>query len=653
MDGCPLPYYARGCVSAVRSAALALALALVAPTSLALAQDVRDGDTLPARAGGLIISPAYSGGTDRFGPNWSFFGRESILTDFANIDLKRTIVGDAGGPIDAFLGQQRDTFINPAFSGMESGMFYNGERDNPLDAQGNPKFLYRQSTLGYTQFEATQNSVGVNFSLAYGVTDRLTLAAVLPFASATYKIDAHLRTYRTDGDGNDIPDSYAPLTNRRIKPKNPDGMDPLTCPTGELELTGDGLQELFDDTVTDAYRFSVGDLSRALTSDCLGYVNPFDDTYMGDDGYLHGRASRSYSGFRDLILGAKYQWFHGRHFNLSTLTYIVLPTGEPDDPDDLFDPSFGDGQVDVALLVGATIPLGRFRIGVSAGYEIQFGDTIVRRLNGLTFSEELENQLINGEITEEELYDEHLDDGTSTPIVTAFDKANVERKLGNNIYVYSTFGYQILEWLGVGVTIDFLHHFRDQITDTGQRVRNADIKGEGSIEGDYELRLNPDGTPIRLQTSAEVRQQAAQAAAQSREAAITAIRNGEMREPTAAELAQIDTDAETLRRDTLRSGYAGSAERKAAAYAWHTVRSSIVAGFSIQVNTLGPFLRDQFPLPIIASLGAAVPMAGKNLDAIDSFSLSLTIPFITGEVKDPAEYGYDDDEKPGSGLPWP
>lgn len=622
-------------------------LALAAPASLARAQDVRDGDTLPARAGGLIIAPAYSGGTDRFGPNWTFFGRESILTDFANIDLTRTIAGDDTGPIDALLGQIRDKSVNPAYSGMDSGNLFNGEPDNPLDTAGNPKFLYRQSTLGFTQFDATQTSIGVNFSVAYGITNRLTVAAVLPFASATYQLDAHLREFRTV-DGADVPESFAPLTNQKIK--NPRA---LKCDDGNLDISGEDFNTLLEENPPANYRFSVEDLRRALSSDCLGYKDPFDETYMGDDGYLHGRASRSYAGFRDLILGAKYQWFHGTHFNLSTLTYVVFPTGTPDDPDDLFDPSFGDGQVDVALLVGATIPLGDFRIGLATGYEIQFGDTIVRRLNGLTFSEELEDQLARGQISEEDLYDQFLDDGTSTPIVTAYDKANVERKLGNNFYLYSTFGYQILEWLGVGLTIDYLHHFRDEIVDTGTRVERVapQDEGNGEIEGNYNIRRTADGQPVRFETSAEARANAATLAADER-ARLVAAAGMDGTPATPDELAQIDQQTETFRLRELRARLPNTAERKAAAYSWHTVRSSIVAGFSIQVNTLGPFLRDEFPIPLILGLSAAVPMAGKNLDAIDSFGLSLTVPFITGEVKDPAEYGYDD-EGEGRGLPWP
>lgn len=642
------PYYARQCVRALR---LALTLALAsAPAAAARAQDVRDGDTLPARAGGLIVSPSFSGGTDRFGPTWRFFGRESILTDFANIDLGRTIAGDDLGPINAVLGQLRDAKVNPAYSGMDSGQVFNGETDNPLDLEGDPKFLYRQTTLGFTQFDASQTSIGVNFTLAYGITDRLTVAAVLPFATATYKLDAHLREFRTDASGNDIADSYSRLTNKRIK--NPRA---LRCDDGTLDI-GDDFSELIDDTAPEGYRFSVEDLRRALTSDCLGYKDPFDETYMGDDGYLHGRASRSFAGFRDLILGAKYQWFHGRHFNLSTLAYVVVPTGQPDDPDDLFDLSFGDGQVDVALLAGATIPLGDFRIGLATGYEVQFADTIVRRLNGLTFSDALEDQLARNEISEEELYDQHLDDGTSTPIVTAFDKANVERKLGDNIYVYSTFGYQILEWLSVGVTLDYLHHFRDEITDTGLRVvRVAD--GEGAIEGKYNVKLlddpntpEVDPKPVRFQTSAEARAEVTRLAADERTRLTDAAAMGGV---TAEEQAEIDRQVDAFTLDALRARLPNTAERKAAAYAWHTVRSSIVAGIGVNVNTLGPFFRDEFPLPLIISLSAAIPLAGKNLDAIDSFGMALTIPFVTGDVKDPAEYGYDDDPEPGAGLPWP
>lgn len=555
------PYYAARCVFTSRLLFGFVAFGLASP---AWAQDVRDGDTLPARAGGLIIAPAFSGGTERFGPKFRFFGRESILADFAGISLLESIVGK-GAPLEQA-------------KGLLGGDF------------------------GVTNFEASQNSVGLNFTLAYGITDRLTVAAVGAWSYASYDIEAWLSSSQPN-----LPNggrSYYRAKDRRA----------LVCPTGEIQLQNpDDLFKILD-FVGAPYQFNIDDLRTALTSDCFGFKDPFDSSARDANNTIRARGSRNYSGFRDTILGAKYQWFHGEHLHLSSLVYVVMPTGTPDDPDDLFDPSFGDGNWDAALILGATIPLGDFRVGVAAGYEIQFADSLVRRLSGVSFPDELETKLANNEISEQDLYDQYLDDGGSLPIVTAYEKANVSRKLGDNFYLYSTFGYQILEWLGVGMNVDFLYHFRDELTDTGTRVA--------------------DGT--RFKTSAELR--------------------AEVDQKLAADIAAgtVPPENEAAERVTrLRAALPSSAERRAAAYGWHTVRTSIVTGFNVQVNTLGPFLRDEFPLPLIVAVNAAIPVAGKNLDAIDSFGLTLTIPFITGEVKDPAEYGYDDDPEPGRGLPWP
>lgn len=557
------PYYAARCVFTSRLLFGFVAFGLASP---AWAQDVRDGDTLPARAGGLIIAPAFSGGTERFGPKFRFFGRESILADFAGIDLTRVIAGNRADTVTSLIGQ-----------------------------------------LGVTNFEASQTSVGLNFTVAYGITDRLTVAASTAWSYASYDIEAWLSPPAGDDPATGEP--YK-LSDWRVRDASL-----LTCPTGDFDISDPAV--LIGQLLEQAggnYRFNVDDLRKALSSSCLGYKDPFDSSARAADGFIHGYGKRSYSGFRDLIFGAKYQWFHGEHLHLSSLLYLVTPTGTPDDPNDLFDPSFGDGNWDAALIVGATIPLGDFRIGVAAGYEIQFADELERRLTGVSFSDELETQLASNQISEQELYDEHLDDGATLNLVPAYDKAVVQRKLGDNIYIYSTFGYQILEWLGVGVSIDFLHHFRDEITDTGTRVADSS----------------------RLKTSAELRAEVDQ----------------QLAADIAAGTVPPEREAEE-RVARLRDALPTSAERKAAAYGWHTVRTSIVTGFNVQVNTLGPFLRDEFPLPLIVAVNAAIPVAGKNLDAIDSFGLTLTIPFITGEVKDPAEYGYDDDPEPGRGLPWP
>ncbi|MCA9551784.1 MAG: hypothetical protein KC933_17235 [Myxococcales bacterium] len=43
-------------------------------------------------------------------------------------------------------------------------------------------------------------------------------------------------------------------------------------------------------------------------------------------------------------------------------------------------------------------------------------------------------------------------------------------------------------------------------------------------------------------------------------------------------------------------------------------------------------------------------LAGQNIDTPDAIQLNLTLPIAFGEVKDPAEWGNDDE---GGGPPWP
>lgn len=527
--------------------AAAVALAASSAPAPAVAQDVRDADTLPANVGGIIVQPAigYGPGVERFGRGWGF-GRESLIADFNELELWKVLVGDQSATYEALLG-----------------------------------------SLGMTNFKGSQTSIGINFAGAYGVTDRLTLAAFFPFLYASYTLEAWL----------------TPNANQSTYGVR----DPQTisCPGGQFRLDNpDDFNRILEERGP-AYKFNIGDLRKALTSDCLDYKDPLDTLSVGSDGLIHAVGNRTYSGFRDLILGAKYKLYHGSTIQVSAITYLILPTGKVDDPRDLFDFNFGDGQVDYALLGAVTIPLGDFRVAGSAGYEISFGDTLDRRLSTITFSDPLEDQLARGELTEAELIDRHLDDASLIPVVTKYDLASVSRKLGDTVYVYSGAGYQVLEWLSVGVSLDFLHHFRDEITSIGPRFED---------------------TP-RYKTEAEIRAE------------------------VAAEVAAGMITTEEDRIATLRARLRDTDGRRRAAYAWHTVRGQLVAGVSVGINTLGPFLRDEFPLPILASISASRFLAGQNIDTPDSLTFSLIIPIPFGDVKDPAEYGFDDEE--GRGLPWP
>lgn len=495
-------------------------------------QDVRDADTLPKNVGGLIIQPGigYGPGVERFGRGWGF-GRESLIKDFNEVQL----------------------------SDVVGGMGLN---------------------LGTTHFQGTQSSIAINFAAAYGVTDRFTLAAFLPFLHAQYRLDAWL-----SGD----------TIHSKVKDAHS-----LQCPNGDFSFNPD---QLFDPNKDG--QFAIDDVRNAVISDCLDYKDPFDRAERQSDGLLHAIGERSYTGFKDIILGAKYKLYHGEQIQVSTLAYVVLPTGKVNDPRDLFDFNFGDGQTDAALLGAVTIPLGDFRFAGSAGYEISFGDQEPLRLSNVSFSDQLENDLVGGRISEHDLLTKHLDDGSMIPIVTKYDFAEVTRKLGDTVYVYSGFSYQWNEWLSFGVTLDFIHHFRDSISEIGPRFGNVPAYlTEDQVRADVDRRV----------AAGEIKDQASKDAA-------------------------------------LRAGLSTTVERRKAAYAWHTVRGNLVAGFGININTLGPFLRDEFPLPILGGISMSRFLAGQNIDTPDAMSLSIIIPIPFGEVKDPAEYGFDSD--PGRGLPWP
>lgn len=520
------------------------------PTTLR-AQGVSDAEVLPQGVGAFLIQPGITygnGALERFGRGWQT-RRESLIADYNGIDLSEVIAGDGAGGITALLGD-----------------------------------------LGTTGFEGSQTSLAFNFMAAFGITDRLTLVGVLPFMHVDYQLDAYL----TPG-----PNQSEWRVNDASR---------IVCPGGDLAIND--LDEFLTEVLTPPNPmfennppFDIQDLNQLLASPCLGYNEPVS-RFNKVGGVTHGYGDHRYSGFRDLILGAKYQFFHGRHFNLAGLSYVVLPTGTPDDPDDLFDPAFGDGQTDVALLAAITVPLGDFRLAMSAGYEYQFGDSIERRLNSLTFGDELETQLARGEISQADLYANHLDDGTLIPVVTRYDKAEVKRKLGDNIYVYSYVSYSVFEWLWVGASLNFLHHFRDEVLEIGPR---------------------PEGTAPYL-TEAQVR-----ADVDAR------IASGAL--------------SEADREKELKAGLANTAERRKAAYGWRTVRGNLVGGLSVGVNTVPMFLRDEFPLPLILSVSINRNLAGQNLDTPDAVQAQIVIPFAIGDVLDPGSVAFDGEE--GEHLPWP
>ncbi len=506
-----------------------------------MAQSLNDGDVLPAGVGGLILGPGigYGNGVlERYGPGWRT-DRESILADVDGVDLAAQI-----GPPDT---------VRAALGG----------------------------DIGTLNMKGSVNSFALNLTGAYGITERLTVAVLAPYQWVKYTVDASL-SYT--GDVSDF----------RVAPNS------LSCPGGNFNFGINDLATLGGPQ--DNYKFNIGDLQRILTSPCFGYDEIFDRIEITDDGIIHGIQDRTKSGFRDIALGAKYQFFKGRHIRVAALGYVVAGTGTPVSPTKLIDFKLGDGNWNTGLVLAATVPLGKLRFGLGVGYDIELPDSERLRLFGVGFSPEREDQFARGEISEQELLAD-IDNGNIQPLVTRFDVVEVDRKLGNNINVYGMSSYQLFEWLSVGASFTFFHHFRDRISSIGQR---------------------PDGASP-YPTEQEVRNQV-------------------------QGLIDDGTITEEQRVSALKDRLPGTVERRKAAYGWHTVRGQLGVTVGLNFNTLGMFSRDEFPLPLIGAVGITRFIAGQNIDTPDALSLNLIIPFITGEIIDPNSWGYDDE---GEGPPFP
>jgi hypothetical protein len=157
-------------------------------------------------------------------------------------------------------------------------------------------------------------------ALEYGVTDRLSIGVILPVIHGSTVVKA---TTQDDAQLNARIESLSPQDPRR---------QILQQVQQRLNV------EAFDNLIRERYNYS--------------------------DGFN----SWSGTGFGDLELGAKYKFYSAPRLRSTLKAGVRLPSGREDNPDQLFDFGFGDGQVDLGLYhltdfnltaqLGATLELG-------------------------------------------------------------------------------------------------------------------------------------------------------------------------------------------------------------------------------------------------------------------------------------------------------
>jgi hypothetical protein len=140
--------------------------------------------------------------------------------------------------------------------------------------------------------------------LQYGLTDRLTVGAKIPYYWRKNKVDTRLDT-----------------TNATVG-KNPfvNSLTPLSVP-GTVPLTANDVQNLIGRGL---------DITGDGTIEIPGF------------GFKPLKTS-SRNGFADIEIGGRYQYFKTNNWRLAFTGGILLPTGEVDDPDDLGDIGIGNG----------------------------------------------------------------------------------------------------------------------------------------------------------------------------------------------------------------------------------------------------------------------------------------------------------------------
>ena len=183
----------------------------------------------------------------------------------------------------------------------------------PLDSNVFPDLGLIEQAFGMPSGSATVGSSVVSFeyqfiltdfSLAYGLTDRLTVGIILPYWWQENKVKAELNNTAATVGKNAAANMLLPL-----------GVP------GTVPLTTDDVQNLLGKGL---------DINGDGTVDIPGYGYKRVETWSG-------------SGIADIQIGARYQYLKTDKWRLAFTGGVTLPTGEVDEPDNLVDYPFGDG----------------------------------------------------------------------------------------------------------------------------------------------------------------------------------------------------------------------------------------------------------------------------------------------------------------------
>jgi hypothetical protein len=203
-------------------------------------------------------------------------------------------------------------------------------------------FVGGRANLGRSVVDFTLIYRWWEFTLAYGLTDRLTLGVLVPYNYSKNDVSASLDSSNANVGKNSFLNSLAPLS-----------------VPGTQRLTTDDIQDLLGQGL---------DINKDGTTDVQGY------------GYKRVK-TWSDNGIGDIELLGKYQLYKSDHWRLAAVGGVRLPTGEVDDIDNLVDVPFGDGQTDIILRFhGDYLGIKNLCLNGTVRYDIQLPDEEKKRI---------------------------------------------------------------------------------------------------------------------------------------------------------------------------------------------------------------------------------------------------------------------------------
>jgi hypothetical protein len=204
------------------------------------------------------------------------------------------------------------------------------------------QFVGGQASVGRSVVDFTLVYRWTEVTLSYGLLDRLTVGVLIPVNYSKNRVRARLDATTANVGKNAALNSVAPL---RVP--------------GTVPLTTEDVQDL---------------LGAGLDINGDGRVE------VPGFGF---KRFESWSGFGvgDIELLARYQFVNTAFWRFAMTSGVRLPTGRVDDPDDLTDLPFGDGQTDLITRLHLDyVPVRPLLLNLTLRYDIQLPDKQEKRV---------------------------------------------------------------------------------------------------------------------------------------------------------------------------------------------------------------------------------------------------------------------------------